>query len=79
MRLIGGLCTGQKKKKNVLCQSDVLKNISQNLDLKICLLSTFRALESEMENSVYFTFSKLTLSILSHHSFYFYIQFIKII
>ena len=47
MRLIVGLCTGQKKKKNVLCQSDVLKNISQNLDLKICLLSTFRALESE--------------------------------
>ena len=49
MRLIVGLCTGQKKrkKKRVLCQSDVLKNISQNLDNKICLLSTFRALESE--------------------------------
>ena len=40
MRLIVGLCIGQKKKKKVLCQSDVLKNISQNLDLKICLLST---------------------------------------
>ena len=48
MRLIVGLCTGQKKKKKkVLCQSDVLKNISQNLDLKICLLITFRVLESE--------------------------------
>ena len=49
MRLIVGFCTGQKKKKKskVLCQSDVLKNISQNLDIKIFLLSTFRALESE--------------------------------
>ena len=46
MRLIVGLCTGQKKKK-VLCQSVVLKNISKNLDPKICLLSTFRALEYE--------------------------------
>ena len=56
MRLIVGLCIGQKKKKKkkekkerrVLCQSDVLKNISQNLDPKIF-------------------FSKSTLSILSSH------------
>ena len=45
MSLIVGLCTGQKKK--VLCQSVVLKNISKNLDPKISLLSTFRALEYE--------------------------------
>ena len=47
MRLILDYVQGKKKKKRVLCQSDVLKNISHNLDPKICLLGNFRALESE--------------------------------